>query len=128
MQLLSDKRFLTFGVLNNLCGGTLHNSYSRIGGSCDIDVSMRSKFSSSAKGQDLPKSIPMTGPLTFFSASSEYFLTNDEPSGVRRRFAERVAEDVARGSCSESQSMLMHALCKSRGRGNIQLLTVLKTT
>jgi hypothetical protein len=64
-------------------------------------VSMRLKFSSSCKGQNLPKSIPMTGPLTFLSASSEYFLTNDGPSGVRRRFADRVAEDVARGSCSK---------------------------
>jgi hypothetical protein len=45
----------------------------------------------------VPKSIPMTGPRTFLSASSEYFLTKDEPSGVRRRFADRVAEDVARG-------------------------------
>ena len=48
--------------------------------------------------------MPMTGPRTFLSASSEYFLTKDEPRGVRRRFADRVAEDVARGSCQESTS------------------------
>jgi len=45
----------------------------------------------------VPKSIPMTGPRTFLSASSEYFLTNDGPRSGRRRFADRVAEDVALG-------------------------------
>jgi hypothetical protein len=68
-------------------------------------MSMRSKFSSGGKGQIIPKSIPMTGPRTFLSASSEYFLTKDEPSGVRSRFADRVAVDVARGSYSESTSV-----------------------
>jgi hypothetical protein len=45
----------------------------------------------------VPKSIPMTGPLTFLSASSAYLRTNDEPSGVRRRVCDRVADDVALG-------------------------------
>jgi len=44
----------------------------------------------------VPKSIPMTGPLTFLSSCSEY-RTNEELNGFRKRFAERVAEDVARG-------------------------------
>lgn len=44
---------------------------------------------------DLPKSIPITGPRTLASSLS---LTNDELKG-RRKFAERVAEEVARGSC-----------------------------
>jgi hypothetical protein len=46
----------------------------------------------------LPKSIPMTGPRIFLSASSAYFRTNDDPYGVRRRFDERVAEEAALGS------------------------------
>jgi len=44
----------------------------------------------------VPKSMPMTGPLTFLSASSEY-RANEELNGLRMRFAERVAEDVALG-------------------------------
>jgi hypothetical protein len=40
----------------------------------------------------------MTGPLTFSSALSELYLTNDDDTGERRRMAERVAEVVARGS------------------------------
>jgi hypothetical protein len=40
--------------------------------------------------------MPMTGPLTFLSPSSEY-RTNDELNGLRKRFADRVAEDEARG-------------------------------
>lgn len=48
---------------------------------------------------NIPKSIPMTGPLTFLSASSEFHrLVNDDPKGVRRG-AERVTDDVALGSC-----------------------------
>lgn len=78
-------------------------------------MSMPSKFSSSGKGQSIPKSIPMTGPRTFLSASSEYFLTNDEPSGVRRRFADRVADDVARGSYSESSSDNARGPSKDKG-------------
>ena len=61
---------------------------------CDHDF-----FSQSATTADnLPRSIPMTGPLTFLSASSAYFRTNDDPYGVRRMFAERVADEVTRGS------------------------------
>jgi hypothetical protein len=61
-------------------------------------------FHTGAKGKTIPKSMPITGPRTFLSASSEYFLTKDELRGVRKRFADRVAEDVARGSCQESTS------------------------
>jgi hypothetical protein len=97
------------------------------------DMKMKSEACKSSRGRSIRgksanKPVGIHTPRTFLSASSAYLRTNDEPSGVRRRFAERVAEDVARGSCLESQSMLMHALCKDRGRGNIQLLTVLKTT
>jgi hypothetical protein len=97
------------------------------------DMKMKSEACKSSRGRNIrgesaKKPVGIHTPRTFLSASSAYLRTNDEPSGVRRRFAERVAEDVARGSCSESQSMLMHALCIGRGRGNIQLLTILKTT
>jgi hypothetical protein len=44
----------------------------------------------------VPKSMPITGPLTFLSSSSAY-LTNEELKGLRKRFAWRVAEEVARG-------------------------------
>ena len=60
-------------------------------------MSMRSVFV--ATSDNLPKSIPMTGPRTFLSAASELHRTKDEPRGVRKRFEERVAEEVARGSC-----------------------------
>ncbi len=53
--------------------------------------------------------MPITGPRTFLSASSEYFLTKDELSGVRRRFADRVAEDEALGSYQKSQHLTMQA-------------------
>jgi len=55
------------------------------------------KYSCDAtRGANLPKSIPMTGPLIFLS-SSEY-LTNEELKGLRRRLADRVADEVALGS------------------------------
>ena len=68
------------------------------------------------RGKSAKKPVGIHTPRTFLSASSAYLRTNDEPSGMRRRLAERVAEDVARGSCLESQSMLMqrNALCKGR--------------
>jgi hypothetical protein len=69
------------------------------------------------RGKSAKKLVGIHTPRTFLSASSAYLRTNDEPSGVRRRFAERVAEDVARGSCSESQSMLMQRNTLCRGRG-----------
>jgi hypothetical protein len=40
----------------------------------------------------------MTGPLTFLSVSSEN-RANEELNGLRDTFAERVAKDVALGSC-----------------------------
>jgi hypothetical protein len=47
---------------------------------------------------NIPKSIPITGPLTFLSASSEFHrLAKDDPNGVRMD-AGRVIE-VALGSC-----------------------------
>jgi hypothetical protein len=50
----------------------------------------------------VPKSIPMTGPLAFLSPPSELYRTNDDPYGVRRIFAGRVAVDVARGRALNS--------------------------
>ncbi len=47
---------------------------------------------------DIPKSIPMTWPLTFSSPPFELYLTNDEPSGERIA-EERENAEVARGSC-----------------------------
>ena len=48
----------------------------------------------------VPRSIPMTEPLTFSLDSSAYPRTNDEPKGVRRAGARRTAW-VARGkNCS----------------------------
>jgi hypothetical protein len=44
----------------------------------------------------VPKSMPMTEPLTFSLDSSAYPLTNDEPKGERMAGARRTA-DVARG-------------------------------
>lgn len=41
----------------------------------------------------------MTGPFTFLS--SELYRTNDDPNDVRANCADRVAEEVALGSCSE---------------------------
>lgn len=49
----------------------------------------------------VPKSIPITGPLTFLSASSEFHRLNDA-FGARRIVDDRVAEDVARGSYPEA--------------------------
>jgi hypothetical protein len=63
----------------------------------------------------VPKSIPMTGPRTFLSASSEYFLTKDEPSGVRRSCADRVAEDVARGRALDNLEDNMFAVAAMVG-------------
>lgn len=56
------------------------------------------KFCYPPRKDDIPKSMPITGPLTFLSSSSAY-LTNEELKGLRKRFAWRVAEEVARGSC-----------------------------
>ena len=85
-------------------------------------MKMKSKAWNSSRGRNIrgksaKKPVGVHTPRTFLSASSAYFRTNEEPSGVRRRFAERVAEDVARGSYLESQSMLMqrNALCRGRG-------------
>lgn len=51
----------------------------------------------SKKAFNIPKSIPITGPLTFLSASSEFHrLAKDDPNGVRME-AGRVIE-VALGS------------------------------
>lgn len=65
---------------------------------------MRSITSSTAAfwNVDLPKSIPMTGPLIFLSPSSELYLTKDDEKGLRRS-GDRVAEDVARGSYGKGQ-------------------------
>lgn len=46
---------------------------------------------------DLPKSMPITGPLIFLSPSSD-FRANVEENGLRRRVAGCVAGVVARGS------------------------------
>lgn len=53
--------------------------------------------SAASKGL-LPKSIPITWPLTFSSPPSELYRTKDDDIGERRRPAVRVTEDVARGS------------------------------
>jgi hypothetical protein len=45
---------------------------------------------------DLPKSIPMTGPLIFLSPPSELYRTKEDPNGAR--IEDRVAEEVALGS------------------------------
>jgi hypothetical protein len=88
---------LTLRVLDNLGSLTLHYSYSRVGGTClDVYMSMR-PISKIATREDIPKSIPMTGPLTFDSLSSR--RTKEELNGLLERRAERVTEDVARGSC-----------------------------
>jgi hypothetical protein len=67
--------------------------------------------------EHLPKSIPMTGPFTFLSASSEFHRLNDA-FGARRRIDDRVAEDVARGSYPEPS-------VKSDGHQQQEILTAL---
>lgn len=94
-----DNRLHTLRVLDNLCSWTFHNSYGRVGGTFQ---EMLARDQILLLIADLPKSIPITGPLTFLSASSAYLRTNEDPKGVRKRFADRVAEDVARGSCLRS--------------------------
>jgi len=74
--------------------------------------------------EDLPKSIPMTGPLTFLSASSEFHRLNDA-FGARSRVDDLVAEDVARGSYPVLSATSDGIISNRR---NLQLLPVLRTT
>jgi hypothetical protein len=79
---------------------------------------MQSKFGDPSRMGNLPRSMPMTGPLTFLSSSSAY-LANVELNGLRKRFAEREADEVARGSCRSK--ILVDVIAEAQG----QLLTAL---
>jgi len=61
----------------------------------------------------------MTGPLTFLSPSSEY-RANEELNGLRKRFAERVAEDVALGRALVNlEDNILAAVTRKRNMGEI---------
>ena len=49
----------------------------------------------------VPKSMPMTWPLTFSSPPFELNRTNDDPSGARWKTDVRVEAEVALGSCKQ---------------------------
>lgn len=98
-QQWNSKAVITFWVLDNLSSLSFHYSNCWISGSY-WEISMRfEKACLPLHEVNIPKSIPMTGPLTFLSASSEFHrLVNDDPNGVRRG-AERETDEVALGSC-----------------------------
>jgi hypothetical protein len=71
--------------------------------------------------------MPMTGPRTFLSLSSEN-LANEELNGLLYIFADLVAEDVARGSCFDGMISCSQQEVVLIDSEDLQLLSILRTT
>lgn len=85
---------LTLRVLDNSWDFALHHRNSRVCGSFRIVSKPQLRY---VIGAILPRSIPMTWPLTFSSPPVDSWRTNDDAKG-ERRLAVRVKDEVARGS------------------------------
>jgi len=122
---LSDIRFLTFGVLNNLCGGTLHNSHSRIGGSCKVYMwaydqnfhrAVRAKLTQVNTNDWSPNLL--IGIIWIF------------PNKWWTKWCAKKIYWSCSGRCSSGKLSKNHQTMEQiiRGKGDLQLLTILKLT